>query len=419
MRDVKRTFTIIGVILLLLTHVPHAVAEADSIETLRVVLYPYIPDARELFFKLEAAFEAAHPGVNVELVETYRDPVSGTETSLASEYYTGGLVHVEADIYEIDTVLLDQMVAKGKISPIALPTADFLSSAAEAVKFAGKTWGVPHWVCGNFVFYRKDDLEIERAKTWQELVDVLARRGGVLLDLKGTSTLGEWYLTSLAAGNGDVGYLLKKVHENALDGASVSLIRAILDQCPTGFCRSDGLHDRAGSYARLFVHRKARAYVGYSETLYYALQEFEHNCAATDGCLNVDEIAVRELPMQAEYGKLVGWVDALALSSVLTGKKKALALQFIEFATSWEGYRLALNPEGYAVPQYLLPARPWNPTNPELVPKLYPAFLKAFGSRMILTAEGLNESLRRQGKKLECALPPERGDKKWREKCEK
>ena len=76
-----------------------------------------------------------------------------------------------------------------------------------------------------------------------------------------------------------------------------------------------------------------------------------------------------------------------------------------------------MNPEWPAAPRYLLPALRLSATNPELTPPLYKALVSAFGSRLILTAEGLNKILRDRGKALDCALPPERGDAKWMKDC--
>src|SRR5262249_40167393 len=139
-------------------------------------------------------FEAAHPGVNLELVEYKPD---------MKEYYDGGLQEAEADIYEIDTVLLPEMIRAGKIAPLTLPSGDFLPEARQAVQFNGSTWAVPHWVCGNFVFYRVGDTTIENAKTWDELVAAFGKNTSWFVDLKGKSTLGEWYLTAIAGLNGD------------------------------------------------------------------------------------------------------------------------------------------------------------------------------------------------------------------------
>ena len=384
-------------------------ASPQQPETLRVALYPYVPSGRELFFKLEAAFEASHPGVNVELVES---------KPLMEEYYDGGLLQVDADIYEIDTVLLPDMVRAGKIAPISLPNANFLPEAREAVQWNGGTWAVPHWTCGNFLFYRKGDTAIENAKTWEDLVAAFGADSVWFVDLKGSSTLGEWYLTAIAGLDGDPTSVLNRLQSSSLDPAAVQKLQALLTPCPAGYCRSRALHDRAGYYARQFARGKARAYLGYSETLHYALQEIADSCGPTDGCRTVGEIAVRALPLLAPHGKPVGWVDAFGISATLTGRKKSLALEFIEFATSWQAYQLILNPEWPAAPRYLLPALRLSTAKPELDPPLYPALFAAFGARLILTGDKLNDTLRDRGKALDCRLPPERGDAKWAQQCQ-
>ena len=55
---------------------------AEVAVTLRVALYPYVPDRIGLFHKIESVFEQEHPGVNLELVE---------DADLLSDYYSGGL----------------------------------------------------------------------------------------------------------------------------------------------------------------------------------------------------------------------------------------------------------------------------------------------------------------------------------------
>lgn len=196
-------------------------------------------------------------------------------------------------------------------------------------------------------------------------------------------------------------------------------LQVLLGPCPAGYCRSADLHYRTGYYARQFARGRARAYIGYSETLHYALQEIADSCGVTDGCRRADEIAVRALPMLSPQGKPVGWVDGFGISATLTGRKKDLAREFIKFATSWQAYQLILNPEWPAAPRYLLPALRLSTAKPELDPPLYPALFAAFGTRLILTAEGLNKTLRDHGTALDCALPPERGDAKWAKDCQR
>jgi thiamine pyridinylase len=382
---------------------------AQAPETLRVALYPYVPKGRELFFKLEAAFEAAHPGVNVELVES---------KPLVEDYYKDGLLETDADIYEIDTVLLPDMIRKGKIAPLTLPNADFVPEARQAVQFNGSTWAVPHWICGNFLFYAKGDEAVKKAKTWEELVAAFGANTAWFVDLKGSSTLGEWYLTVIAGLDGDAASVAKRVQSPSLDPAAVHKLQVLLGPCPAGYCRNADLHYRTGYYARQFARGRARAYIGYSETLHYALQEIGDSCGATDGCRRADEIAVRALPMLSPQGKPVGWVDGFGISAALTGRKKDLAREFIEFAASWQAYQLILNTETGVAPRYLLPALRLSTRNPELDPPLYKTLYAAFGARLILTAEGLNKTLRDHGTALDCALPPERGDAKWAKDCQ-
>jgi hypothetical protein len=68
----------------------------------------------------------------------------------------------------------------------------------------GKTFGVPHWVCGTFLFFRKNDPDADRlSKTTRlgELEQILSHPAteeqGLLADMRGKSTLGEVYLSSL------------------------------------------------------------------------------------------------------------------------------------------------------------------------------------------------------------------------------
>jgi len=120
------------------------------------------------------------------------------------DYYTDddankkGIQFVDADVYEIDTVLLSDFVNLGKIAPIDLPFDDLAPETIKAVTRNSNVYGVPHWLCGNFLFYKKSDTAVANATTWKDLVDVLGKRHETLLvDFKGRSTLGEWELCGI------------------------------------------------------------------------------------------------------------------------------------------------------------------------------------------------------------------------------
>jgi thiamine pyridinylase len=376
-----------------------AAYEGDPIQ-LRVALYPYVPLRRALFFELEQAFERDNPGVNIELVES---------SELLWDYYSGGLQKVEADIFEIDTILLSDMVRAGKVAPLSLPEMGFFDSAIAAVTREGVAYAVPHWVCGNFLFYRKRDTEVADAKSWSSLLEILRERGDVLLvDFKGRSTLGEWYFSLLSMKLGIAQAQSTLMSSKAFDSSVFSVLKESLERCPAGFCRSENLHDRAGYYARMFIRGKASVYVGYSESLHYGLQNGLEDCTPISGCLKEADIGIRKLPVMAEAKNEegVGWVDGLAISSTLSKPKKDIALKFIEFLVSDQAYRLILEPEWSEAPRYLIPARRLRIKGAPL----YTDFFEAYDGRKTGTAAGLNDRLREFGSKLDCALPLERTD---------
>jgi thiamine pyridinylase len=383
-----------------------AQATPDAV-TLRVALYPYVPERYALFALLAREFQRRNAGVVLDLVEV--DP--------AKDYYDGGLVGLDADVYEIDTILLDEIIAAKKIAPLDVALTGFAPESIAAVTRNGVVYALPHWLCGNFLFYRKDDTGVRDAATWADLMRVLARRHeSIFVDFFGHLTLGEWYITMLAEKSGLETAQAAVLGSPAPDGDVIAALKTILAGCPTGYCRSEAMHDRPGFYARAFVHGSAAAYVGYSETIHYGLQEISDNCLPGSGCLSADDIAIRSLPssVAGSPARGIGWVDGLAVSTALTGAKKAAALAFLAFATSAEGYRVVLEPRGLEAPRYLLPAR----TGLSLMgTPLYPDFFAAHAGRETGTAAGLNARLRALADRITCELPIDRTDTRTLAAC--
>jgi thiamine pyridinylase len=382
---------------------------------LRVALYPFTPDRLALFHKIESVFECENPGVNVVLISTEN---AGDNYYSDDETKKQGFRFVDADVYEIDTILLSDFIALGKIAPVELPYNDFTREGIEAVTRDGKIFGVPRWLCGNFLFYHKSDMLIKNAQSWKELRDLLAARNQALLvDFKGKSTLGEWYLTALTSIVG-VDAAQKQIDEGApLNSDAVSSLHDILGACPLGYCRSRKLHDNVGFYARAFVRGQAAAYIGYSESIHYGLRDATDNCLPTSGCLAESDIAVRPLPPldPAQLQPGIGWVDALAIDARLSRQMKDLALKFIARAVANDVYSSILKPEWPYNSRYLLPARPGVsiPNAP-----LYPWFFAAHQGRRTGTLPGLNGKLRALAKSVDCRLPIDRDDSQSTTECQ-
>jgi thiamine pyridinylase len=204
---------------------------------------------------------------------------------------------------------------------------------------------------------------------------------------------------------------------DAPDSSVVADLNTVLSTCPTGLCRSSDLHDRTGFYARAFMRGEAGAYIGYSESVHYALQEAIDNCRVGMPCLAADEIAVRRLPKLSGTSSAegIGWVDGLAISKDLAPATKKAAITFVQFATSADAYKLVLAPDWMEAPRYLLPARTGLAFGTDA--PLYPDFLSAHAGRKTGTAPGLSNKLQKLGAKLNCLLPIDRTDTKTLASC--
>src|SRR5271163_2683327 len=181
----------LALILALLTGIacPGSAREFSAPITLRVALYPYVPDQYAVFALLAREFQRRNEGVTLELVEV--DPAKG--------YYDGGLLTLDADVYEIDSILLSEMIAANKIAPLSVSLTGFSPEAIEAVTRNNSLYAVPHWLCGNFLFYRRDDTAVRDAATWADLTKTLKTRNeSLFVDFFGHLTLGEWYMTLLS-----------------------------------------------------------------------------------------------------------------------------------------------------------------------------------------------------------------------------
>src|SRR5438270_11347366 len=84
---------------------------ASSRCPLRVVLYPYVPDKTGYFYLLEQSFEASNPDIDLQIVD------------LSADYYdedqADSLPKTNADVFELDSVFLDDFIKVGKVKMLS------------------------------------------------------------------------------------------------------------------------------------------------------------------------------------------------------------------------------------------------------------------------------------------------------------
>lgn len=296
----------------------------------------------------------------------------------------------QADIYEIDSVFLPDFVA-GKIRP--LPDAlvpndgEYLPIAAERARVGKVAYGVPHWVCADFLFHWRPDTALRPARRLCELERILGGAEhptgrGLLLDLKGKSALGELYLTDLVGRYGDDPEHVERYFEVLQPDAKSNLTR-VAALCDPGECRSKAHHDDTGYFARRFEDGHARAYVGYSESLFDVLEEWAH-CPASATCNSPTDIAVEPLPINEEPERPMVWVDMFVIDKGCTGPCLDDATAAIRSLTS----------EDALVDDTIRDDAP-----------LYPELRRILETGVAPTGSHWNRRLRARGNDLDHALP--------------
>ncbi|MDC3961879.1 extracellular solute-binding protein [Polyangium jinanense] len=367
-----------------------------------VALYPFLPDYQSLFYDIEHSFERDHPDVDLQIID------------LSANYYNEdepqAITNTNAQVYELDGVFLADFIDQKRIQALPkelVPPANTMVQVAEdSAKVKNEWWGLPHWACTNYIFYRSGD-PLGSAGTLKDVESLIGVKHspdqGLLVDAKGKSTLGELYLDATLDELGDLSaaepYLLDT---NLLGGATANLQRAIT-LCDTGMCRDSDYHEATSFYARQFARKRGRALVGYSERLYYIALEQHESCRKGE-CLDLEDIEMKPLPLSDKGSHPFAWVDMLTISTTCDEKCLPDATAFIAHVTSSAEVKRSLLPARYgAPPRYLLPARTDLYTDKDVLvaAPLYSKLRPALSGAIPVRGRKLNARLRAIGKKLD------------------
>jgi len=384
----------------------------NNARVLNFEMYPFVPNAQGIALTIKEAFEAGCPGLDLKI---------GMNTNY---YSTGGqgILTANADVYEVDSVFFDDFL---KIKKPKAPSQAVLGAAGPALSFAkqiatshGTQFGIPHWMCTDFLIYNKSFPQIGTIKGPADAARVFAQLPkGLLMDLKGSSTLGELYLSILLAHYGSAREALRQIESDNLDDYAKGVLLSFVAMEPAGFGRDSGYHNRDGFYPRQFARGSSSAYVGYSEDTYQALTETAQSCL-NGQCLRKVDLDVALWPFADEGAKPVAWVDMYIMDARLTGVKLRDAEALIKFlmrVTTYEAILLPSDGSSDGPPKYLLPARDDLYTDAKLLDadnakdpaaRLYPKFRKLIEGATPVTALGLNDKLHKIAGKLDQFLPP-------------
>ncbi|GJM64771.1 hypothetical protein [Persicobacter diffluens] len=372
---------------------------------LKVSLYPYIPNAESFYCRIEKLYEEKFPEIDLKV-----------ELNSLNYYdHEGkGIIESEADVYEIDAILLLDFIKRGKLQKLPaelIPNEQSLLSVSSIAKLNNDDWfGYPHWACGNFLYLKNNDSEAIKTSNLSDIERILSKnddiQNSIFIDLKGTSTIGEHYFDALMDELGDYNQARKYVSVDNINKSVLNNLNRVIDVSYKDFGRNDNYHDNTGFYGRQFARNKGRIMVGYSELLYYLIDENIKSCSKEDSCINQGNLTIKEWYFSDKGSNPISWVDVLSIDSKLTGQKLKDASDFIHFMISDEIYKEALIPKWGEAPRYLLPTKKSLFKNEDILKEapLYPNFYKIIQKAVSTTDDQLSPKLREIGRKLDKEL---------------
>nr|WP_321985187.1 hypothetical protein [uncultured Lichenicoccus sp.] len=373
---------------------------AETRRVLHVSLYPYIPEPEAAALALKQGFERLHPDVIVDITfnANYYDPSPAAK----------GVLFEDADIHEVDVVFMRDFLALHRLQPPQIAGLDPQEPLArQAATYDGVVWGVPQWMCTDFLIYRSDQTALAGNHTLAGLARALGAEHGLLLDMSGEGQLGELYLSTLLAGSDTAPSALLANGAPEPDAAVVARFRQILALEPAGLGRNAAYGDIESFYARQFARRTGSAFVGYSEMTHELLDETAKSCRQQDRCVTADQVRVAGFPFADGKLRPTVWVDMFAIDAKVHGRTLTDARDFIRYAVSLPGYRRLLIPRPGDTPRYLLPATrtAFDDAMLQHAAPLTPQFRAIMEQGAVVAAPHLNATLHAAASRLDTALP--------------
>lgn len=308
--------------------------------TLKVALYPYVPDTTLFATVIQDKWNDLHPEVKLEFIEDW-------------DCYKNKTIDERLDVITFDGLYLTEYASTGQLleldsSDISQPE-DILEFVREGIKYDGKTYGAAQMICANLFYYREGDTELADVHNVDALYDVL----GETIPDEPVPLDGRGLAVDLSSGTGNVCFYLDAIIDaNAVytDFAELPDLQNINEKAIDGLNRMILMEGRqmAGQWqdwAALFGQGKGRAYIGYSETM-----------ASMD--TDLSQLHVGTLSLADREDIPLFYVDIVAVNSNLAGEenteKRELAIELVDLMTSQETMAEII---GGGECQYILPAR--------------------------------------------------------------
>lgn len=345
-----------------------AQSSSGSRVVLKVAPYPTIPGNYErMLHIIEDGFEAQHPQIDLQLVPAQEDVLYVTEgiVKLLSEPLEKGGVHIA----ELDTLMMGEVAEMGLMADMGYYTRpDWNPLAIKGATVNGVRYGVPHWLCGNFLMTK--DAYVAKAKNVQDMAKRMRQskpKGPWLSgNYVGSSYLTDDYLQAWAENHPENMDLYPATIAPNIDPYSAKTLSIATDLCYSNGknpCVDRTFHDDPDQSIERTVAGEYIATQGFSETIWYLVQKGE----------KAEDWYVVPLPI-GDTPRAVLTGDAYVLRKKMSDAVKSAAHAFLDYMQEPATYLAIIMSGGKQnelAPRYVIPSRNSIFDLPELAQNIY------------------------------------------------
>ena len=304
----------IAVILLLLV-ATGAACSGETVDALTYAVYPYVPDAEYYQEIVERRWAEIEPDIQLIRAEW-------------NCYDDGAPEGIDVIMY--DAIKRDALIEAGWIQPIepdAVQNAgDIFPFALEGFTVDGKLYGIPAFLCGNFLIYDRDSADLAAA---EHITDLADESGILVINSEKPGNRAQYATEALAD-------TLGEANPSVDTGAGDAL--ALIDRLAI----DDHKQDNDTQVALAYDSGIGRGYIGYSESMRF----LSRRISRTD--IKAISFSYREnLPRV--------YADAAAVTAGASGLRYDKCVELTNVLAEADILAALTVQEG--VPQYLLLAR--------------------------------------------------------------
>ncbi len=382
---------------------------SQSIEKcdLNVALFAWLPDMALVFEQVEKDFENRYPEYNLEIeaIDPYSNEGYGIFNGINNFY--------DFDIVEIDYYRFNDL---NRVNPSSLDSIpkqfvvnnDYVGGASKITN-ENLSFFVPHWICGNNLVYRTSNKQLDKAESFNEILESLNPKTTPLnVDFYGKATLGEYYADAVldTYGENEARKHLKELGTNKntkLKSDIVKKIKLLFEEINPKFRdKIEQFHDFSYLYPEDFYTEPRSVLLGYSERLFYVEKTKKETelIAWSEVKLESNDYQIKQFSFSDKSQGTPSWVDGFVIPAGKSKDKESAIATFLTYITSPKAYSVINKEQSYMPARYLLPA--YKSAFQELSKKS-PLILKYLNTQeniFLIDDESIYEGIRKAGKEL-------------------